>query len=210
MSVPLPSSKKDWVLTSDAFDQLLLYLDRDRERAAEKYEDLRQMLITFFEFRSLMDPEDHADETINRVARRLSEGEQIFTASPNTYLYAVARNVWREQLAKPAIIISPVDELPQARALADDPVAQSRREARRAELEERLDCLEECLAKLPPESRELVTSYYRGEKDAKIKARKELAERHGIQLNALRIRVCRLRDKLDRCVRNCLQRLPRA
>lgn len=208
MRVPLPSSKKDWVLTSDAFDQLLAYLGQDRERGAEKYEDLRQMLIMFFEFRGLMNPEEHADETINRVARRLSEGEQIDTASPNTYFYAVARNVWREQLAKPRIISFPVDELQPARALSDDPVTQSSREASRAELEKRLDCLEDCLLKLPAESRELVTSYYHGEKDVKIKARKELAERHGIPLNALRIRVCRLRDKLDQCVRNCLQRLP--
>ena len=198
----MPSTKKDWVLTSDALDRLLRYLDQDREHAAQKYEDLRQMLITFFEIRRLTNPDQLADETINRVARRLSEGEQI-NASANTYFYAVARNVWREQLAKPHSSSS-VDEV-AARVLADDPAAQVARDATRAEREQRLECLERCLAGLPAESRELVINYYRGEKFSRIQARKELAEQLGIQPNALRIRLCRLRDRLEQCVRNCLE-----
>ena len=198
----MPSTKKDWVLTSEALDRLLRFLDQNREHAAQKYEDLRQMLVTFFEFRGLTNTDQLADETINRVARRLSEGEQI-EASPGTYFYAVARNVWREQLAKPDLS-SALDEV-SARLLADDPAAQLAREAECTERERRLECLERCLAELPAESRDLVINYYRGEKSSRIEARKELAEQLGIQPNALRIRLCRLRDKLERCVTKCLQ-----
>jgi len=199
----LASTRKNWVLTGDAFALLLRFLDQDGVRAAEKYEQLRQMLITFFEFRNLRDSDQLADETINRVARRLAEGEQI-NAGPNTYFYAVARNVWREQIAKPYLGLS-VDELPPT-ALADDPAVESARTAASAERERRLECLEHCLEELPEESRELVINYYRGEKSYRIDARKELAGRLRIQPNALRIRVCRLRDRLEQCVRSCLER----
>lgn len=201
----MPSAKKDWVLTQNAFDQLLTFLDSDRERAADRYEDLRQMLITFFEFRNSLQPEEQADETINRVARRMSEGQQISASSIETYAYAVARNIWRECIAEPHRVVTSLDESP--------PGVQSHQSARelkiqaaeRDELERRLDCLERCIQTLPPRQRELITNYYQGEREVKIKNRKELAEALGIPLNALRIRVSRLRDQIEECVNRCLE-----
>jgi len=38
-------------LTTDTFARLLHCLDADRELAGEKYEDLRRLLIRFFEWR---------------------------------------------------------------------------------------------------------------------------------------------------------------
>lgn len=86
----LPSLKKEWVLTREAFDKLLACLDRDRERAAEKYEEIRNALITFFEHRGCLSPQEYADETINRVARRLSEGKEIYANNAASYFYGVA------------------------------------------------------------------------------------------------------------------------
>jgi len=37
--------KKEWVLTQEAFDRLLGWLDPDRESAGEKYEAIRLRLI---------------------------------------------------------------------------------------------------------------------------------------------------------------------
>ena len=195
--VRLASTRKDWVLTGDALSRLLNYLDPNQDLAAEEYERLRQMLIVFFQYRGLTNPDQLADDTINRVARRLSEGEQI-DASPRTYFYAVARNVWREQLVSPRVPAS-VDDLPPS-VLAMDSIAESTH----IEREQRFECLERCLAQLPPDTRELILNYYHGEKSSKIQTRKELAAQLGIQPNALRIRVCRIRDKLEQCVRNCL------
>jgi hypothetical protein len=66
--------RKRWSLTAEAFDKLLVSLDPDRERAGEKYEHLRGGLVCLFEWRGAPFPEDHADEVINRVARKLGEG----------------------------------------------------------------------------------------------------------------------------------------
>ncbi len=74
------------------------------------------------------------------------------------------------------------------------------------EAEREYECLESCIAELPPEGRELVLEYYRSERREKIDRRKELAARLGIAPNALRIRVHRLRAALQECVRECLAR----
>jgi hypothetical protein len=49
-----------------------------------------------------------------------------------------------------------------------------------------------------------VLQYYQEEKRAKIEHRKRLAERLGIELNALRIRAYRIRAELYECIRLCL------
>src|SRR5260370_8128183 len=84
----MPSSGK-WVLTQEAFDKLLTALDENREGAGEKYQSLRDNLISLFEWRGCTFPEDHADETINRVAKRTNEGEQIQDVF--NYSFGVAR-----------------------------------------------------------------------------------------------------------------------
>src|SRR2546421_3106679 len=81
-------------LTGEAFSKLLAHLDPDGERAGEKYEDLRRTLIKFFEWRGAPFPEDHADETFNRVARKLNEGIEI--KNVGGYCYEVARLVCLE------------------------------------------------------------------------------------------------------------------
>jgi len=51
----------------------------------------------------------------------------------------------------------------------------------------------------------LILEYYREEKRAKINLRKNLAEKLGIECNALRLRVHRIRTELRPCVLKCLQ-----
>ena len=67
----------EWGLTAKTLAKLLGRLDADREQAGEKYEDLRRTLVRFFGWRGAPFPEEHADETFNRVARRLDEGVEI-------------------------------------------------------------------------------------------------------------------------------------
>jgi len=160
------------------------------------------MLITFFEFRGSLDPEEQADETINRVARRISEGQQI-NASIETYAYAVARNIWREYLIQPHRVSSFGESLPDKHSYQNSRQLNIQA-AEREELERRLECLEACIQSLSSPQRELITNYYQGERDVRIKNRRDLAQALGIPLNALRIRVSRLRDQIEDCVRTCL------
>lgn len=68
----------------------------------------------------------------------------------------------------------------------------------------RYECFERCLQSLPDENRDVILEYYQEEKRSKIDRRKTLAERLGVPLNALRIRACRIRAKLETCVGDCV------
>ena len=107
----LPGRKKEWVLTREAFDKLLTCLDPDRERAGIRYEIVRLKLVKFFEWRGCESPEDQADETINRVARRIDEGEVINNLE--SYFLGVARLLLLESEKRRAKERAAVAELSQ-------------------------------------------------------------------------------------------------
>src|SRR5215468_3217168 len=96
-------------LTAQAFIKLLARLGDDEEQAAKKYEDLRHTLIRSFEWRGAPFPEEHADETLNRLARKLDEGVEI--RSLDDYAYTVARLVWLETLKGADKRRAPLDEI---------------------------------------------------------------------------------------------------
>jgi DNA-directed RNA polymerase specialized sigma24 family protein len=199
--------KKNWVLTQDAFDALLLRLDADPTRAAERYEHLRQALVTFFEYRGCRFPEDHADETINRVARRIVDGTEIYPSHLTSYFYGVARNLLKEQWDAQRTATA---SLEAARMLYA--VSQESREIEADAIalrDRRLDCLERCLEDLSTRDHDLIGSYYTGETSARVQNRKQLAAQLGIPLNALRIRALRIREKLGACVSRCEARRTR-
>src|ERR1041384_8582247 len=84
---------KNWALTQDAFDDLLNWLDPNRDLAGQKYEDIRRRLIKIFSCRGCAEPEDLADETINRVTSKLPAIEADFVGDPSRYFYGVANKV---------------------------------------------------------------------------------------------------------------------
>jgi len=183
--------RQKWALNQEAFDKLLVAFDVDRETAGRKYLEIRNNLTRFFEWRGCSFPEDHADETINRMAKRVFEGEAILNHSG--YAMGVARLLLleinkgrqREQSALAEIGAAPDVYVPE-----DDD-------------ESRLTCLRSCLQTLSPDNRELILQYYQGEKGEKIENRKKLLDRLGIPVNTLRMRALRLREKLQACVEEC-------
>lgn len=180
---------KNWVMTQESFDRLLRWLNPEREAAGMKYEDVRRRLVKFFTCRGCREAEDLADETINRVARRLVEIEETYSGDPSPYFYGVAQKVHLEHVRKRPAPKSPPPPTPEEEA--EEP---------------EYECLEQCMQRLPEESRELILQYYQEDRGAKIDHRRRLAERLGIALNALRIRVHRIRAALQECVRDCLER----
>jgi RNA polymerase sigma factor (sigma-70 family) len=184
------AAPEKWRLTREGFNKFLFLLDPDRDASARRYELLRSKLISYFDWRDCPFPEDHADDALNRVVRKLDAGEDIRDVS--TYVFGIARMMLLE--------IARVNKRERL-AFTNLPTSQ---DSEPVENEQKIECLRECLAALPVRSRELITQYYQGEGSSKVKTRKELAARLGLQLNALRIRACRLRDKLEECMGRCL------
>ncbi|HKX32994.1 MAG TPA: hypothetical protein VJ302_35260 [Blastocatellia bacterium] len=201
--IPAAKTKKDNRLTQNSLDLLLAELDADRERAAATYERIRRALIAFFEFRGSRDPCHDTDQTINRVARRLSEGQVITAANPASYFYAVARNLWRERLAESTAETTFDENSSSEISLDPTPLDLLERAEEQRAFDLRLACLELCLKQLSAEERELITAYYRGEGRDKIQVRRELAARLSVTAGALRLRACRIRARLEDGVNDC-------
>jgi hypothetical protein len=156
---------------------------------------MRRRLVTYFERKRCLAPDDLADETLNRVARRLAERGAIDDAPPARYCYIVARYVFLEYLRRPEPSQPPIGaDVARVEPPSDEVDAR------------RHHCLEQCLQELSAVDRELILDYYRGEQAIKIARRRALAARLGLTANALAIRACRIRDRLEGCVRACLAR----
>ena len=201
LSAQTVGQKRDWVLSSRAFHRLLVWLDDGAHSEGGKYLETRRRLVDYFDRKNCATPDELADETLNRVARRLEEEGSIETEAPAKYCYVVARFVLLEHLRgaqRDGALLQELRRQPREGG-PDADGADEEQEVR----ERMLSCLERCTEELEPKSRELITQYYVGAERVKIESRRALAERLGITANALSIRACRIRDRLENCVRRC-------
>jgi DNA-directed RNA polymerase specialized sigma24 family protein len=178
-------------ITPEAFARLLQRLDPDADRAAAEYQKLRLALEKFFDWRGSPSPDDGADETIDRLVAKLG-GDEIIE-DVRRFAYGIARLVLLEQRRQHARI--PIAEGADLSQLSVAPPTDA--------ADSLPACFDACLAQLPGDGRALVLTYYSGERQAKIDHRQGLARAAGISNTALRSRVHRLRDRLERCARRC-------
>jgi DNA-directed RNA polymerase specialized sigma24 family protein len=174
-------------VTREKFASFLEWLNPDPDLAGEEYERLRFRLCTFFSQRQCRFADELADETINRVILKVSE-ERI--ENKIGYCYGVAKNIFRESLRKERTHLD-IDDVTIA---AKDPEAQSFSN----------DCLDKCLEKLSPESRDLLLEYFSEAKQAKIELHRRISDGLAMTQTALRMRVMRTKQKLKICVQECM------
>lgn len=182
-------------ITQDEFNRLLTWLNKDPLEAGRRYEDIRHSLIKLFTWRGCIDAEGLADEVFNRVTTRLSELDEAYVGDPAHYCYGVAKKLFYE-CRKRMMVQAPLDEvahlaIPAPEVTEDD-----------SDLEH--ECLGLCVEKLDAGSRELIMAYYELEKRDKIEGRKALAQRFGISINNLRVKLYRIRAGLEKCIRECM------
>ena len=180
--------KRDWQPDKAAFDRLLAWLDEGTESRGERYLEMRQRLVDYFGRRDCPVPEDLADETLNRVARRLEETGSIDDVVPARYCYIVAKFVFLESLRRPR----QVELVAQS---AEAAVAQAANEP--AENERTFGCLEQCLQSCSIADRALILNYYQTTSGSARENRRQLAQRLEVTANSLAIRACRIRGRLE-------------
>jgi DNA-directed RNA polymerase specialized sigma24 family protein len=184
---------KSGSLTEDGLRRLLSLLDEDPDAAGQKYEHIRHKLIRLFEWRGYAFPEDLADKTIDRVARKLEGGLEIEAEDPYPYFCSVAFLVFKEVLREQR-------RERQALARGQGQYMATLEPVEPEEPNVLLDPLRYCLDRLPEADRRLILEYHRGEKRPRIENRKRLTEALGLSENALRIRTYRIRLRLARCI----------
>jgi len=158
---------------------------------------MRRRLVQYFQRKRCLTPDDLADDTLNRVARRLEEAGDIVDMPPARYCYIVAKFVLLEHFRQPDQHHGPQATTTERRP--DGAASQSDAERR----ERLLECLDRCLGALEKDDAALILDYYRGEQRAKIEQRRRLAAERDLTANALTIRASRLRDKLEACITAC-------
>ena len=170
-------------LSGAEFEALLAALDSDRERAGDKYENLRRRLINLFTWEQCDAPDHLSDEVLNRLSRKLMEGATV--PHLDRFAFGIARLVIQEEIRGERNRRSAMREMESAGATNSG--AWSRPEQSIA------DALRQCLDALPADRRDLITRYYREDRNV-------LARTVGVSLNALRNRAMRIREELLRCV----------
>jgi DNA-directed RNA polymerase specialized sigma24 family protein len=198
--------KKYRALTQAAFHQLLNWFSEengDQDSGGQKYEEMRQKLISYFDRRNCRSPEDLADKTLNRVAQKLNEKRSITNVTPAQFCFIKAREVlheyWRSPEQKEIAMEDMLNEAPdQHTFLAPNPKSEQE------DQEKRMDCLERCLQNLKRQDHDLIIKYYYGEERVKIANRQKLAKDLGISSKTLVVRALRIRKRLEDCVRKCV------
>jgi RNA polymerase sigma factor (sigma-70 family) len=190
---------RDSVTNFDGLDEILAWLDPDREVAATTYVQLRHDLVKIFLWNRCGDPEGLTDEVFDRVTRKVHQLRQTYEGDPRLFFYGVARNVVKESTKKIRAHVS-----------FDDATLRSRTQIQLDEEEEsaaaRESCLESCLKELSSDQRQLILAYYAMEKQAKIDHRAGIAKQLSLSVETLRVRVYRIRVTLEQCIERCLDR----
>jgi RNA polymerase sigma factor (sigma-70 family) len=184
------------VTPPESFDEILAWLNPDRELAAEIYVQLRSDLTRIFIWRRCSDPEGMTDEVFERVSRKVAEVRPTYEGDPRRYFHAVANILIKENLKKIKTHVSLEDV-----DLSNRQATENENDEEAIALEE---CLQACLQELEAGKRELLKAYYAKQKQAKIDHRLKLAEDLKISLPALRVKVFRIRAHLEECIRRCL------
>lgn len=175
-------------LTAEAFGKFLRWLSENDELAVREYQSIRMKLVRYFTHKGCSDPDDLFDKTVDVVVGKIDSCGEC--PSPLAYCFGVAKNIWRQDLRERKSAA-----LEENMALPVYPDAQVH--------EQELKCLEHCMDQLAPGDRDIVARYHQSQGHEKIETRRRLADGLG-GINALRIRMCRIRKDLRVCVAACV------
>jgi DNA-directed RNA polymerase specialized sigma24 family protein len=178
--------------------RLLGRLHPDPVFAAQEYEHLRQKLVTHFRNNNKpfsSEAEELADRALDIIAQK-PESHEIKNVTE--YAFGVARFLLRKSLRQRQ---GPkVEDIQRFCVRNENP---ERTILEEMEAKRRLKCFLQCMKGFRPEERWLVLEYYPNESRDLEQHRLRVAESLGIDPYALRMRMNRLRTKLEKCCAGC-------
>lgn len=148
-------------------------------------------LIRYFEWRGCVASDELADVCIDRVMKKIGDGEAI--QNVNAYSATIAQFVYRESLRSTASRTDSIEEESFVEIAAEETEQE----------DSRLSCLDRCLDEFSSEDRRLIVNYYDTDERTMIASRRRLAETLAMTMNTLRIKVCRLKARLETCTKDC-------
>jgi len=187
-NLPLPAAP-----LSESF-QILLGRLAGGGAGALGYERLRMRLVAFFRIRFPAQAEALADQSLDRLARRLADGTSV--DSPESYALGIAR----------LLVLEEANRQSKEQRVAFEAMRELEWSGPDEDPDPAVPALRACLESLSPETARFILEYYAADDGAgRIERRRRLAEVSGVTLNALRNRALRIRLALEKCVRVRLQ-----
>jgi DNA-directed RNA polymerase specialized sigma24 family protein len=179
--------KKNREISQENFETLLDWLSEDREKAGEKYEEIRESLVRLFELKGCHDSQTLADETINRLTSKIHTLKLQAGVKPITLFFGFAKNIYFEASRQKESQLDPVSPGFFDKKIEDEPNLY-------------LDYLRECLKNHSTEEREFILEYYAKDKLEKIVQRRQLAKKMEIAQGTMNVRMHRIRLALQKCI----------
>jgi DNA-directed RNA polymerase specialized sigma24 family protein len=177
------------LIPPENFELLLSWLAPDRERAGEKYEQIRRNLLDYFRRRDVSDPFTLTDEVILRVTRKVDQVAPGFVGDPAAYFLAVARNVLAESWRRPI-----ETEVSEEISVFTDLEAGEHKELM-------LQSLEQCWARLSTSEQQILWRYCVETPPLKLaQSREAMAKELNLSVNALRVMAHRLKRRVKACI----------
>ena len=87
---------RDSAIPPESFDEILAWLNPERDVAGTIYVQLREDLTKIFAWNRCPDPDGLTDEVFDRVAKKVHEVRKTYVGDPKLYFYGVARNLIKE------------------------------------------------------------------------------------------------------------------
>ena len=175
-------------LTSESLSKLLSAFSNDEAGAALAYTKLRDSLVRYFNLKGISEADEAADSTIDRVADKIAQNTKIEDITK--FAFGVARNVYLERLRAVQVHSRAAEKIYSETKLFENP-----------DDNDHFESLRECFKSLYRDEQKLLLEYFADlPANELFENRQKLAEREGVSLNALRIRVNRLRKLLEACL----------
>lgn len=170
------------------FEDLFRTLEPEAESVADGFARCRRKLVKFFSWRRCTEPDDLADETISRLLKTMSTGTKISADKPYSFVYAIAMNVFKEcaRRKREHGEVASIDEILEVPDHSRSPVD---------------DCQKHCLDRLAEDKRKLLHHYYVDNISCE-----DIARERQETINALRLKIFRIKESLRRCCEDCRNR----
>jgi len=189
--MPNNSSDNVGIHLNDPFTALLVFLcPDDPDEANRRYLRLHLRLAGYFRLRGMSDPVNDADETFERASKKIMDGVGI--PDIDKFCMGIARNIVLERMR----------EKKREQSAFVRFLENAQDNSTEILVDRIMNLMKPCFEQLPPEDRDLLQSYCKvPQGDSQAEHRRKLAESLKSTIAALRIKVTRLRRRLEECVK---------
>lgn len=187
-------------LTAHGFELLLEAVRKPGREPVDEYQRIRAKLGRYFRTYAVLDPDELADESIDRIALKLGNGEPL-ELSTDSYFMTVAKFVWLEHRRRKLNRSVSLDDEEVHYEPAYDPIEEAERTSERIKREIGLEAISDCKRHLSEQDLEILQTYDLGSGREKIERRNALAAKLGKSKSTLIVAISRIRSKVKECVR---------